>query len=59
MYVGEERTYIHVTYLLPFTVCMPTCVVCTYEFLDLRGGLTFMHVNYEENGTLVCTGQKL
>lgn len=26
----------------------PTCVVCTCEFLDLKGGIAFMCVNYKE-----------
>lgn len=44
----KASKHMHAAYLPPFPMCTPTCVVCTCEFLDLKGELAFMHVSYEE-----------
>lgn len=48
MWEKNEHKHMHAACLPPFPRCTPTCAVCTCEFLDLKGGLAFMHVNHEE-----------
>lgn len=44
----KASKHMHAAYHPPLPMCTRTCVVCTCEFLGLKGGLAFMHVNHEE-----------
>lgn len=44
----KASKHMHAAYHPPFLMCTRTCVVCTCEFLGLKGGLAFMYVNHEK-----------